>query len=652
MRGRDPSNRPTPPSFSSVIFDDDDNGQPPRTERRQGGPPDLEGDTVLLRVLGVIVALGLVIAVLVLPPISILDRGEEATPGGIETEARDELPALPEGLVALSALYDLRVPADIAGPVTLTVRLNEGAPSADNLAFYSFDGTEWRRLGAARAINEGASAEGVVDAIPSTIAVLQRTAFAQSLGLIVDAGQVPEPVASEGAIVSVLAARPVQAGPGESSIQFDVGGLDDARASGLSPYLGVSAAPGVESEAVNRLLADPALTTDHANAIVTIAQAEGVGGVHLDYPAIDPARRGAFTTFVQELSERLRGAGLSLVVSVPTPAATDTGAYDWVALSAAAEQLWLRGPADRSVYYERVQTGLEGRRAEGVDLRKVMLVIDRRSATLTPEGVQPVSLHDALALASTLRPRLDAGIAPGDAVTIEGVNIDVDANNTGLQWSDQARAVTFTYLDRGGARTVWLENRFSVAFRLDLARRFGLGGVVVEAAEQDSALPDIWNTVATFVEEGTVRLELPYGPYLTPRWDSSGGAIEGDTSRGVATWRAPDQPGVFDVTLVVSDGVVFVGQQLSLRVTEGGSLTEPVPASSDPGTAPAASDPEEVVPTTEAAATLEAPAAESTEEPTDTPDEPEETVEPTEVSADQATDATPEGDGPPGPAGN
>ena len=634
MRGREP-NRPTPPPFSDVVFDDDDE-EPPRTPRRTGGgPPDMEGDTVLLRVLGVIVALGLVIAVLVLPPISILDRGdEEETPGGIETEARDELPALPEGVIALSALYDLRVPADIAGPVTLTVKLDEGADAnVENIAFYSYDGTEWQRLGAARAINEGASAEGVVDSIPATIAVLQRTAFAQSLGLIVDSGEVPEPVASEGAIVSVLAARPVEAGAGESSVEFDVGGLDDARASGLSPYLGVSAAPGTESEAINSILADPALATDHANVILTIAQSEGVEGVHLDYPAIDGARRESFTTFVQELSDKLRGAGLSLVVTVPTPAAADTGAYDWVALSTVADALWLRAPADRSVYYEQLQAGLEGRRTEGVDLRKVLLVVDRRSAELTPDGVTAISLQDALAIASTLQPRLDVGIAPGDAVTIEAVNLDLDANNTGLQWSDQAQAVTFTYLDRGGSRTVWLENRFSVAFRLDLARRFGLGGIVVAGAEQDPTLPDIWNTVATFVEEGTVHLELPYGPYLTPRWDSSGGTIEGDTSRGVATWRAPDQPGVYDVTLVVSDGVVFVGQQLSLRVTEGGGQTEPVPSTTDP--APTAT--EEAAP-----AVTEAP-IEPTEEPT---------AEPTAEATEAPAEATPGGEGPPGPAGN
>ena len=145
-----------------------------------------------------------------------------------------------------------------------------------------------------------------------------------------------------------------------------------------------------------------------------------------------------------------------------------------------------------------------------------------------------------------------------------------------------------------------------------------------------------------FRESRLTRLELPYGPYLTPRWDSSGGAIEGDTSRGVATWRAPDQPGVFDVTLVVSDGVVFVGQQLSLRVTEGGSQAEPVPPAND--SAPAAT--EEAAPP----ATNESPVG-----PTESPTA-ELALEPTAEAPAQETEspaeATPEGDGPPGPAGN
>ena len=109
-----------------------------------------EGDSGLLRVIGVIVGLAVVIAVLVLPPISILDDGDGGGDSGlgIQTSARDDLPPLPDGLVALSALYDLSVPAGVTGPVALTVRLQTEPETQANLGFYSFDGGQWTRLGA------------------------------------------------------------------------------------------------------------------------------------------------------------------------------------------------------------------------------------------------------------------------------------------------------------------------------------------------------------------------------------------------------------------------------------------------------------------------------------------------------------------------
>jgi hypothetical protein len=136
---------------------------------------------------------------------------------------------------------------------------------------------------------------------------------------------------------------------------------------------------------------------------------------------------------------------------------------------------------------------------------------------------------------------------------------------------------------------VWVENRFSMAFRLDLARRFGLGGVVVESAAKDDGLPDVWNTVLAYAEERNVHLETPYGPYLQPAWRATEGQVESAARSGSAVWRAPQRAGVFDVTLVVSDGVLFIGQKLSLRVappaataTPGGTSTSTPTATATP----------------------------------------------------------------------
>lgn len=600
MRGSGTPAAPDPaelPHFAPVV-DSDEGGR-----GRLTPPGDIDFDRGLLRGIGVIVVLGIIIGVLMLPPISILDRNGAAA--GVVASERDVLPDLPEGLVALSPFYDLEIATTLPPPYYIQVQLAERTTDGANLALYSYsDDDGWRRLVAASLDGDGLAAEADVNEIPGTVIVMRRVAFARGLGLIVAAGEVPDRAATGAGIVSVIAGGPATDAEDLAALTYDSAALDASRPIVRADlYLGLSAPAGPAADAVDVLLGTPALSGDHAQRIVEAAIAVDAAGVHLDYPAVDPARRAEFSAFVQTLADALAAEQLGLVVSVPTPAGADTGAYDWQALAAAADVLWLRAPSDPGGYHQQLETALEARRNEGVDLGNVWLVVDRRSHERSPEGVEALSLYDALTRASSLRAGVESGIAPGDAVTIAGVNIDrAGGNNSGLLWDEAASAVAFSYVDRGGPRTVWIENRFSLAFRLDLARRLGLGGVVVEPAAEDESLPAFWNTLARFVEDGSVRLELPYGPYLAPRWQASAGAIEGG-EQGVAVWRAPAQVGVYDVSLVVSDGVVFLGQQISLRVandqqepapTPAPIVTPPstaTPAPSPPAPAPAATEP-------------------------------------------------------------
>jgi hypothetical protein len=61
-----------------------------------------------------------------------------------------------------------------------------------------------------------------------------------------------------------------------------------------------------------------------------------------------------------------------------------------------------------------------------------------------------------------------------------------------------------------------------------------------------------------------VTLVRPNGPLLEPHWEASEGVLDGG-AKGTVVWTAP-APGTYDVTLVISDGVVRVGQRLSLEV--------------------------------------------------------------------------------------
>ncbi|MBX7110429.1 MAG: hypothetical protein K1X87_01100 [Dehalococcoidia bacterium] len=552
-----------------------DDEWPPAPPARRGDGGSFEADRNLLRVAGLIGILAAVILILVLPPISILDRGNGGTtaaPGEVVTKARKSLPALPEGIEAASAFYDIAASASNQGPATLTVRLSQQTNDGRNLAFYTYADGQWERLAAVEPADGGRAARGEVPFVPSNIAVLRRTSFARTPGLIIAPGQTPDLAAPTGGVISVLAGAPAAGGEDiEISSQLQ-GGLADR-------YLGVSSATLAQAAAVNRILADPNAIKRHVDAIVGAAQRTNAAGVHLDYTAVDPARRAAFSSLVEQLSIQLRATRRGLVVTVATPiSANDTGGYDWGALAAAADALWLRPPADPALFYEQLEPALVTRRDSGFDLRKVSLVVDRHSHDHATEGTSALSLQDALATAAVLQARVDQTITPGREVTIVGANISQDEGDSGLRWDDRAKSVVFSYAERTNQHMVWLENRFSMAFRLDLARRYGLGGVTVDGAGQDDALPDVWNVVARYLEEGKVHLEYPYGPYLQPQWVATDGRIDRGASGGLAVWSAPNRTGVYDITLVVSDGVIFVGRQLSLRVAE--PQREPTPTAS------------------------------------------------------------------------
>jgi hypothetical protein len=350
-----------------------------------------------------------------------------------------------------------------------------------------------------------------------------------------------------------------------------------ALASGRTVYLGTIIPTDGSRSVLDALFGTPRLAELHAQRLVAAAVEVGADGVYVDYGPLDGALRSSMTRFVEQLATAAKARDLGIVVAVPVTEAANGGAYDWRALAIAADQLWVKGPDGLDQYYTRMEDSLRAAREAQTPMDKLSLVVDRRSTERTPEGVRRITLREALTQASELRPRIGVGIAPGDAVTLEGVTLG-GPNASGLRWDDTARAVRFQYEGRGGARTVWIENRYSMSFRLDLARRFGLGGVTVAGATVDEGLPDVWGAVSQFVAEGGVRLEVPYGPYLQPAWRATDGAIEG--TGGLVVWRAPRNPGVYDITLVVSDGVVFVGQQLSLRVAAPEAAAAPAGSTS------------------------------------------------------------------------
>ena len=539
---------------------------------RQQGPfdrllqPDSPRDRTAVFVIGAIVVLGLILIILVLPPISILSGGGgggPAGPGGITSRVQDKAPKPPEGWEALSSLYEISRPQGVQGQATLKVNLTSRPEDGRNLALYTFEDGRWRRLGPANLDPDGTSAHGEVASLPENVAVLRRIGSS----LVVTGWLPPErdldPEA--GGVLTTL--NPLDFSPGEDGLLL---GSPRPRpeGEGLRVLPTIRALGPPEADAVEAILSSPETTAVHVGDIVRIVQENDLDGIDIDYRAVNPARGPQFTEFVTTLAKQLHDAGRAITITLPLPdregAGFDTGPYDWPALAAAVDAIKLAPEVDQSLYYKRMEEAL-AYLTEQVDSSRILLVVGPFGHEKGSDGIQAITLGQALGLASTVALQKDEEIKPEQAVTVLGPNIDLEQGASGLRWDEEALAVTFSYPGRGGARTVWIENAFSMAFKLDMARRYRLGGIAVEDVAAGAGESNVWGPIRELADSGKVSLLKPNGSLLKPYWEASAGTLDGG-AKGAVVWNAPAEPGTYEVTLIVSDGVVRVGQRLALVV--------------------------------------------------------------------------------------
>jgi hypothetical protein len=153
-------------------------------------------------------------------------------------------------------------------------------------------------------------------------------------------------------------------------------------------------------------------------------------------------------------------------------------------------------------------------------------------------------------------------------VEVVGINIDEREDLTGIVWNEESATVGFTYKFTT-QRTVWIENFFSVGFKLEYASRYRLGGVAVEDASADPFVGNIWTALLPFISSGQPVLLRPHPDDLLPKWFVSDGQKEGGEAagrNGVLTWFTPSQPGTHTVKLMLSDGVAQFEKQVSVNV--------------------------------------------------------------------------------------
>jgi hypothetical protein len=519
---------------------------------------------------------------------------------GIQT-VQGEMPSLPPGLVAVSDFVEFETDGDVSATILLPLRARP--EDETGLGFYTHSDGRWQKVADARLESGGDQAEADFSPLPENLAVLRVVAQAYQVAASLPSGGRLHPDAKVG-IVSPRDYKPLSDGS-----------LDGA-ATEVEAETGVLVMPTIvgsgedTSAVVDDILADESLRGQHVEEIVRLVESGDFAGIDLEYSSVDQALRSEFTSFVQELGRALREDGGKLSLTLPPPG-PQRQAYDWPVLGKAADIIKILPIADPLDYWEMMPDALDELVVD-VAPEKVMLVVSPFSAEVSDGESRALGFLQAMLLASEIKvrePEDPERIETDVGVKVVAVNLAQSEGATDVSWSDDAKTLSFSY---GGPdrRTVFIENLFSVGFKLEFVQAYALGGVAVSDASARTDVANVWPAVNQLIEAGTVALVRPNADMLVPRWEApDGGKLDAAAGPSVI-WRASEQ-GSYTLRMLISDGDRRFGREVTVDVKKRPELT-PTPLVTFPA--------EEPTPTPTPTPTPgPTPTTEPTVEPTATP---------------------------------
>lgn len=497
--------------------------------------------------------------------------------GGCNTDycASGQKLATPEGYEFVSKVFELNPKKDPApGDANALVQLPLKNPTTDqrSLSFYQYvEATKtWETLAPAILDPQGKMATATLQETPAIIAVMRR---------LLPSGHVAAYLPHNAPLHRDAAGKVTMVHTFDFTPQADgaiTGELSSITSDGsfaFYPVISVKAGDKGAIPAVVSILGDAVTRSNHVLKIVNLVNEKKLGGINIAYMDLPADQRTAYTLFISELSQQLHSQNKLLTLTVPSPIVVqgriDEGAYDWVELGKAADVLAIAPLRDQSTYrtdMARVLEHLTGL----VKPSKLLLTVTPYATVKTVDGIETLRLADAMARAArmSIGAGSDEQIVAGSVVEIVGTNIDREENLSGIVWQAETATVAFTYKS-GTPRTVWIENFFSVGFKLELVPRFKLGGVAVENASDDVYLGNIWAALVPFISSGQPILMQPNPADLLPRWTVSKGTIEGGEragQKGRIKWSTPAEPGTYTIKLTLSDGSYYFENEVAVTV--------------------------------------------------------------------------------------
>jgi hypothetical protein len=507
----------------------------------------------------------------------------EVAPG--ITSRQTQVPPLPPGLVPLSEYYEFEAEEDV--PITLKLELIEAVDDAAGLGFYTFFDNRWQRLSevTVQEIAGKPLAEGEFPTVPANLAVLRVLGQTYQV-----AAALPQGAALHGdARANIVSPRDYLPG-------VDGGVEGTATPVTAETVMLIPTIVGSSEETaaiVNEILGDDTRRDTHVDEIARLVNDANFAGIDLEYSAVDPELASEFTEFVTRLADRLHDSQKKLSLSLPPPS-SQRQAYDWKKLGESADIVKVLPLADPIAYWESMPGAL-GQIVRDVPPDRVMLVINPFGIEDLGNVTRPIGYQAAMSLAaeSVVREPSADQVKSGTTVKLVAVNLDAGEGASPLRWDDDAVAVSFAV---GGTerRRIFLENKYSASFKLEIVQAYRLGGIAISDASASSDVANLWPTVNEFVRSATLLLGRPNDATMVPAWQAPEGGEFVAATGTTATWIAPGTVGTVHVTLVVSDGDLRFGRNLPIDVkksdapsptplTTFGPTPSPVPPTPAPG---------------------------------------------------------------------
>ena len=256
-------------------------------------------------------------------------------------------------------------------------------------------------------------------------------------------------------------------------------------------------------------------------------------------------------------------------IPLTTSGGLGEGAYDLTVLGAAADFIVAEPPLDPTIHQAAIDASLPTLLSR-VPREKVLLAVS--SDAVVPQR-RAAQHHHSARRAGRRQPGQRARDRPlrrGRAGSpCRAPASSATAPSSGVHWDEATRTVSFSYPDLSGNQvTVWIENRFSAAFKLLAVEEQELGGVYLSNVSANRANANLWPAVAAFLETGQVDLRLPNPILFAPVFSVQAGALSGASGAGWQVWELPPEAGEYEAQLVVSDGDVRVGTVITVPVVE------------------------------------------------------------------------------------